>query len=197
MTTIALPDFFFDPGSFGMEMPPVQRSNGSPFGGSEQVVDLLNERWNASLSIPPRTKGDAAAVEAFVASMRGLNNTIQLYHLARPTPRGTLRGSPTAAAAAQGAGQLVIHGAAGFTLLAGDMLGVGGLLLMVASDCVADGSGNATVPLANRLRRAISSSAVVTWDRPTAPFRLLTTAGIQYLPGYAESSSFDFVEAIV
>ena len=53
------------------------------------------------------------------------------------------------------------------------MLGVGGLLFMVQSDVALDGSGAGAVPITNRLRVAQSSGAAVTWDRPTALFRLM------------------------
>jgi hypothetical protein len=87
-------------------------------------------------------------------------------------------------------------GQAGTTLLAGDLLGVGGLLLMVAADATANGSGVITVTLANRLRTAQSISAAVTWNQPTAPMRLLQNSGVQYQPGFAGGISLDFAEAI-
>jgi hypothetical protein len=121
-----------------------------------------------------------------------------LYHFTRPAPRGTVRGTLTLnALAAQGASSIVVTGCspATGTLLAGDMLGVGGLLLMVGADCTAV-AGVITVPIVNRLRVAQSSGAAVTWDKPTAPFRLLSTNGVQYTPGVAQAVSFDFGESI-
>lgn len=197
MSTIALPPGFDDPADFVLEQYVNQRSNAAPLGGSEQVVDLLNDRWVATVTSSPRTSDEAAAYEAFIGSMRGLSNTVDLYHLVRPIPRGTLRGAPVADAAAQGAGQIVVWEAPGFTLLAGDMIGVGGLLLMVATDCVANGAGRADVPLVNRLRKPLANGAAVTWDRPKAPFRLASRSSVRYVPGWAEGVSFDLVEAIV
>ena len=76
-------------------------------------------------------------------------------------------------------------------------MGVGGLLLMVASDATANGSGVISVSLANRLRVAQSSGAAVTWSAPTVPMRLLQSSGVQYQPGYAGAISLDFAEAIL
>jgi hypothetical protein len=61
-----------------------QRAGAAPGGGSEQVVDMLNDR----LDVLPDSAGEqvraAAAVEAFLASFRGQVNTGDLWHFARP-----------------------------------------------------------------------------------------------------------------
>jgi hypothetical protein len=44
-------------------------------------------------------------------------------------------------------------------LLAGDLLGIGGMLLRCAADCTADANGVLTVPITNRLRRAVPGLA--------------------------------------
>lgn len=175
-----------------------QRVGASPFGGSEQAVDMLNDRWLLSCELPECRQADAAWREAFIGAMRGQTNIVSLYHFTRPEPRGTVRGTLTLnAAAAQGAASIVVTGCvpATGTLLAGDMLGVGGLLLMVASDCTA-AAGVITVPIVNRLRVAQASAAAVTWDKPGAMFRILSTSGVQYSPGRASAVSFDFGEKI-
>jgi hypothetical protein len=154
MSLVSLPSWFM-PDSFLPRLSTVERVHSSPFGGVEQAVDMLNDRWTVSLSLPASSHGDAARIEALIASMRGSSNTIALYHFVRPAPNGTLRGSPVIlTAAAQGADEIEIAGVAGETLLAGDLIGVGGLLLMVASDCTADADGVMTVPIVNRLRTA-------------------------------------------
>jgi hypothetical protein len=174
-----------------------QRANASPDGGSEQVLDMLNDRWMMYLTLPVASYDDAAAVEAFLASFRGMVNTVDLWHFARPTPRGTLDGAPTLnAAAAQGAASIPITTTAGKTVKAGDMLGVGGLLLQAAADATANGSGVLTVTLVNRLRTALASGAAVTWNKPTAPFRLLSHSGMTYAGALAEEVTLTLGEAI-
>jgi len=198
MSLITLPSWF-KPDGFALRQSTTQRAHSSPFGGSEQVVDLLNDRWIANVSLPLRLHRDAAEVEAFVASMRGMTNTVNLYHFVRKVPRGTMRGTPTTInnPAAQGSASLLIAATVGATLLAGDLIGVSGLLLQVADDCVANGSGNITVPLVNRLRKSIPAGTAVVWDKPTAPFRMMSTPAVQYVPGYAEGVSLDFAEVIL
>lgn len=197
MSLIALPSWF-KPDGFALRLSTTQRAHSSPFGGSEQVVDLLNDRWIASVSLPLRLHRDAAEVEAFVASMRGMTNTVNLYHFVRKAPRGTMRGSPTVISlTGQGSAYMVINATVGSTLLAGDLISVGGLLLMVALDTGADPGGNMGVTLVNRLRKNIAAGTPVVWDRPTAPFRLMSTPAVQYVPGYSEGVSLDFAEVVV
>lgn len=197
MSVMALPAKFV-PRSCTLTQSTNQLAHASPYGGSEQVVDLLNDRWLMNCELAQGSRATGAWREAFIASMRGKSNTVALYHFARKAPAGTLRGTLSMSAAAlQGASSIVIKGGspATGTLQAGDMIGVGGLLLMVAADCAAS-AGVVTVPIANRLRKAIAIDAAVTWDKPTAMFRLMDTSGIGYAPGLSNGVSFDFAEAI-
>jgi hypothetical protein len=174
-----------------------QRVNAAPGGGSEQVIDKLNDRWMCYLTLPVRRFSEAAAVEAFLASFRGQVNTVNLWHFARPTPGGTITGAPTVLGAhAQGASSLVVLTAVGATVEAGDLVGVGGLLLMATADATADGVGALTIPLANRLRTALANGAAVTLTQPTAPFRLLSHSGVEYSRGITTEVSLTLGEAI-
>lgn len=196
MTLIAWPTGLV-PRSFSLTLATVERAHQAPVGGSEQVVDLLNDRWMASLELAPRRRLDGGYVEGFVAGLRGMTNTVALWHMARPLPRGTMRGAPTVVGThAQGSSTLALATTAGATLMAGDMLGVSGLLLMVRQACVANGAGAMTVPLANRLRTLVNDGALVTWDRPTAPFRKVNRTGVSYAPGVANAVQIEFVEAV-
>lgn len=185
------------PRSFSLQLQVNQRSHASSYGGGEQSVDLLNDRWLASMSLPSETLADAAAVEAFINNFRGLVNWVAVYHRARSAPRGTLRGSPVLdAAVSQGADELVIDASAGETLLAGDLLGCDGLLLQVAEDCTANGSGIITVPLVNRVRRAIADATAVVWDAPTVPMRLVNRPMLTYMRARAEGVDLELAEYI-
>lgn len=87
-----------------------QRANAAPGGGSEQVVDMLNERWTMDLTLPRDNFEDAAAVEAFLNSFRGMVNTVSAWPFHRPQPRGTLRGSLfTVGTTAQGASSITLQ----------------------------------------------------------------------------------------
>jgi len=193
MSSIAWPTGL-EPRSVEFEPWVNQRVHRSPYGGNEQAVDMLNDRWLCTLVLPARRPEQGAAIEAFLGRLRGRVNTTPLFHFRRRVPRGTMRGTPTLeAAAAQGASSLSITATG--TLKEGDMLGVGGLLLMVAEDCAASG-GIITVPLVNRLRIALADNAAVTWNAPTAPFRRVNSGGVQYEPRRAGAMTLVFEEAM-
>lgn len=196
MTAFTMPSWFGADG-FSLSLYTVQRTFSSPEGGSEQVIDRLSDRWLATLSASPRTFAEAAALEAFIASLRGMTNTLAIYHLLRPQPRGSMRGAPVVAAPLfRGDPNIQVTTTAGATLLAGDLVGCSGLLFQVAQDCVADGAGLMNILTVNRSRVAAASGTAVVWDKPSAPFRMTSKPVVDFIPGYAQGVAFDFVEAV-
>lgn len=197
MSLITLP-IEFQPRTVVFKLDVNQRVAGSQFGGSEQVRDLLNDRWLVEITLADSPHDAAAWRDAFIASFRGSVNWVALHHFARCEPRGTMRGSPTLSGShAQGASVLSITGGtANSTLLAGDMLGVGGLLVMVAEDVTLNGSGAGSVAIVNRLRAAQTNATAIVWNRPTALFRLVDYTPVLYEPGFANAPSFQFVERV-
>lgn len=197
MSVVSLPAAF-SPRTCALVLATNQRVSASPFGGTEQAVDLLNDRWYLSCVLPAGRQRDGAWRDAFIAGMRGQVNWVPLWHFARPQPRGTARGTMMVdGSVAQGASAIPVDGISPSTgtLLAGDMLGVGGRLFMVADDVTASGGG-ATVQVVNRVRTALTDNALVTWDKPTALFRLLSAGEVQYEPGAIGTTQFDFGEYI-
>lgn len=197
MSLITLPTAF-KPRTCLPRMSVNQRVSAAPFSGSEQAIDLLNDRWLMHCELPARLMRDGGWIEAFIGAMRGQTNTTSVYHFARPQPQGTVRGTLTLnASASQGASSIVVTGCSPSTgtLKAGDMLGVSGLLLMVKDDCTAV-AGVITVPITNALRKALTAGAAVTWDKPTMTARLLDTSFVGYEPAIAQAVTFDFGEAI-
>ena len=197
MSTITLP-VAFQPKSVHMTLMANQRVNASPFGGSELSVDLLNDRWLMEIELPDSSQAYGAQIEGFIAAMRGQVNVCALYHFARSAPLGTARGTILVnGAVAQGASSIAIDGISPSTgtLLAGDILGIGSQLFMVAADVTAV-AGAATVSIANRVRTAIADNAAVTWNAPTALFRLLSASGVTFERARASGVSLVFGEYI-
>ena len=146
-----------------------------PYNGTLQAVEFAAERWLVSVNLPPVVTADAGAVEAFFERMAGGVNRVRIWHMARPVPLGTMRGTPTiAVSAARGDLQLRITTAANATLKAGDMVSAGGQLFKVAEDCQATIGGLLTAPVTTRVRALISAGAAVAWDKPTAFFAMPT-----------------------
>jgi hypothetical protein len=188
--------------TFSLSSQNSQLMHGGDLGESGQVIDLLKDRWIASLSftamanISTMQKQRSAAIQAYFGSLRGMVNTIQLHSYDKTVPLGTLRGSPTlAVSAAQGADQLTLNCAASAKLLPGDMLGLAGRLYQVRSAC-AESGGIILVPLVNRVRSAAVIGSAVVWDRPSIPMRRISGGIVTYSPGMIEISPIDLIEAI-
>lgn len=183
---------------FGMRVDANNRKHASPYTRNTQVVDFIGERWVASFSLTVNNYPLAQRIEAFFGQLRGMDGTVLMWHLARPMISGTLRGSPVlSAAVVQGAQSMSLTTTANATLKAGDMLGVGAQLLMVASDATADGLGAIAVPLVNRFRQNVISGTAVVWDKPMAKFRLATDTGassVVYGKAIAEQVQVEFME---
>lgn len=144
------------------------------FTGQAQSISHLADRLRLAVTLRPCNPDDAALREAFLMGVASRGDWLRLGLLHRPVPRGTLRGTPTAAAtAAAGARTLQVQGVSGDTLLGGDALGHNGQLLMADyAGAVANGSGVLTVPLVLPLQAAISSGASLTWQAPATTWQI-------------------------
>lgn len=168
----------------------------SMFDHKGQNTDMLNDRWLASVSISSRDKDVAPTFEAFINNLRNGANTVELYHFSRPTISGTMTGTLTGAAAALGSQTLVVSTPTGQTLKAGDMIGVSGLLLQVAFDCVSVGN-LIEIPLTMRLRKAVPIGTTVITSNPTAKFHVPSQTSTSFGPaGRIMGVSFDLLEVI-
>lgn len=171
----------WQPRRFRMQVMANERTFTGYYSGQSQSIDLLGEFWVCQMELPAsRNEGKGAAMEAFFERLRGRVNLLSLWNLARPVPRGTMRGTPTVSGAVtQLADVLNIQSTAGATLLAGDMLGVGGQVSRVMADATANGAGLfAGVEIWPRARLAVASGAAVSWDKPTIDFRLTDGQGV-------------------
>jgi hypothetical protein len=81
------------------------------------------------------------------------------------------------------------------TLLQGDYIAAGGQLFQVAATTTFEDSGQAAVPLVNRVRATIAVDSPVTWYRPTCDMVMpAMQAGAVSRPGFAEGAAIDLVE---
>ena len=199
MSLIALPPIFKVTSFTLLQMNSV-RTFSSPYGGSQTMIDLLNDRWKISMTVGITNYRDAAALEAFVNAQRSGVNTVNLYHYARPTPRGTAAGTLTLVGdTPAGSDSIMVAGgasAANKTLLAGDLLGISPQLLMLAANVTLDASGRGLVWLTNRLRLDQLDGASVILSYPTAPFRLASVPSVTYSGTTVGSMSLDYFEAV-
>lgn len=148
----------------------------SVYTGQTQRVSHLADRLRVTVELPLVARDLAGRREAYFMAATSNGNWVRMWHMQRPAPIGTMRGTPTtSAAAAAGAREIAITTTAGATLAAGDVLGVANQLIQCGYEgATADGAGAMVVPLVLPLRRAISSGAAVTWDKPTGTFQILS-----------------------
>lgn len=174
MTTFAFPTLTrVAPGSLQWSLRSNTMSHTSPLTSATQTVEMPGARWEMSFSMDNLTEPDAAALQAFLVRLRGQANRFTLYNFARPTPRGTLTGTPLVNGAGQSGATLAIDGCTvGATLLAGDFIGVNGELKMVVADATANGSGQMSLSIEPPLRASPADNAPLTLVRPTATFML-------------------------
>lgn len=188
------------PSNMSVDFDVAQQSNSSGYGGSMQVLDLLNDRWRINLTFTAQRLSKFHYQDGFFNSLRGKINTTDIYHFARPYIRGTLSGNPVIANTLSiGSSSIQIQtnpASTAATLKSGDIIGVDGMWLMVASDCQANSSGVITCVLANRLRKLIPSGTAVSFVKPLLEVRMTNTYGISYSPGQSNDFTIEMVEAI-
>jgi hypothetical protein len=138
-----------------------------------QTVELPGARWHVAFTLENLSEADTAAMQAFLAKLRGRSGRFTLHNMARPKPRGTLTGTPLVKGGSQTGTSLLIDGCTvGATLLAGDFIGVNGELKMVVADATANGAGEMTLTIEPPLRSSPADNAAVTLEKPTATFTL-------------------------
>lgn len=186
------------PARFQMRVESNTRSFASPYTQGMQSIDLMADFWRVQIDMPPNIGALLGGqIEAFFDRLKGSVNRIVLWNLQRPVPLGSMRGAPTLSAnALQFANTASVATVPGATLRAGDMVGIGGQLVRLMVDCVADGSGTMGIEFAPRLRTAQAAGAAVTWSMPTANFIIPTGAApVDWHPGQFTAPSFELRES--
>lgn len=174
----------------------------SAFGS--QSTEVSSPLWSVAMSSDRMTEENSGAWKAFLMLMRGQTNQVEMWDVARPAPRGTMRGSMTLnSAAAQYATTLSIiaAGEVSKTLLQGDLLGIGSTttqqVVMVTADATSDGSGIISVTIEPPLRNAFAGASAVTWDKPKALFRRTQSAARwDYESVFVTGFNLDLIEDI-
>jgi hypothetical protein len=175
-------------GDFGLRQAVILTT--SPLDGQTQTVEVLGARWVCSVTYTPANNNDRAQFEALFASLRAQVNRLSMGHPLRRVPRGTMRGSPTLGASAAALAETINVSGTG-TLEAGDMLGIGGQLVMVTTKPSALTSVAITPPL----RAARSAGTLVVWDWPRTLWIVNSDAvRVPLAPVASPSLTVDLVE---
>jgi len=143
----------------------------STFDGSVQTSELPGAKWHVSLTFPKQEPAAGRVLVAFLASLRGEAGRFYLHDHTLPTPRGTISGTPVVSGAAQIGASIMTSGWTG-TLLAGDMIGIGGELKMVTADVTGAGTTPVAVSFEPPLRNSPANGSAIVTNKPTAVFKL-------------------------
>lgn len=149
----------------------------SPLTGGVQTVGMPGARWFCTLTWAGLTLAHAAALQALQVRLRGRANRLVLPNLSRASIRGVGGGTPLVNGAGQTGATINVDGLPVSTTgvyLAGDFLGIGGELKMVAADVNSNGSGQAAVTFEPPLRAAPADNSAIVTYQPTAKFILVS-----------------------
>ena len=197
MTTYTWPGWAVS--RFEMRVMPNTRVFTGSYTPNVQAVDMLGARWYVRLSlVPAMTDAEAAAREAFFDRLVGQANSVNLWHLRRSAPLGTLTAATTSGTTAQFSNTIALSGATGATLLPGDQFRLYGMLHRVMAP-VTFASGAATVEVQPRTRQAVPSGQTVALAAPVAAFILkpgTDNVPTTWAPGMADGAEVEFIEAL-
>ena len=199
MSVITFPSTL-DVDKFSWEFKPMDVTFSSNFG--MQSIGGGMPKWAASISAPDIYEYQASSWQSLLLQLRGRQNQLALWNLARPAPIGTYRGSPTLSSAATlGATTMTFVDATQTTktLKTGDFLGIGSgvtqQVVMLVSDATANGSGSITVTFEPPLRNAFAIGTSVVWDKPKALFRQTASSNKwDYAGVFTSGLSIDLLE---
>lgn len=154
----------------------------SVLGGGQQTTGRPGAHWRMVMSLPADQPAYRQELLGFLRKLNGKEHRVSLWDFrkfgvanAHGSPAGTIATSGVAVktTVAQFGISLVLKNCgAGATLNAGDMWSVNGQLIENCELATANGSGEMTVLVPQRLRAQALADAAVTLVRPTALFVL-------------------------
>ena len=153
----------------------------SPFSGVQQVQEYDLALWQATISLPPMKRANAAYWQAFYLRLHGRLGTFLMGDPDAKQPRGTLSGGGTLVTTSEVAVYAheipVVSSRLNETILkAGDYVqlgtGLSAKLHMVVSDATTNGSGTATLVVEPQIKQVVPISASVIFSNPRGLFRM-------------------------
>lgn len=176
MTTLTFPTLSRTPPSFTFGLKHNTTLFQSPLSGAVQTVEMPGARWQFRMSYADLEEADAALLQGFLAQLRGQAGRFYLYNLARPTPRGSVPGTPLVKGASQTGATLATDGwtpSQTGILKVGDFFKIGNeLKMVVGADVNSDGAGEATITFEPPIRSSPADNSAVATSSPTAVFKL-------------------------
>lgn len=165
-----------------------------------QRRNLTGSYWMSEYSLPPMSRSNWSAWQAFFNELQGRRNTFNGFCPDSKTTQGTSTGTPLVNGASQTGNSIITDGWTASTaiLKAGDFISVGGELKQVSSDVSSDGSGNATITFQPAIRNSPSDNSSIVVSNATCPMILLSNE-VNFnigLDGVSEPLTFASMEVI-
>lgn len=152
----------------------------SPFTGQQQVFDYGFALWQATLTLPPMLRPEAALWEAFMMKLHGRLGTFLLFDPDAKTPQGGVNTTATLEGAVA-VGDFTIGidtNNANMTNVfkAGDYIQIGSAaaskLHMIVDNATSNGAGVATVNIEPSIKVAANDGAAVNYTSALGVFRM-------------------------
>lgn len=154
----------------------------NPFTGETQTQTWGGgDNFHATITLPPMSGSDVPAWRAFLGSLRGITNVIQLGDPDYTGPQGSVSGTPQVnmATAGTNAPMSTTLYTKGWTvstnnlLLPGDYIQIGYRLHMVVDSAVnSDSGGDATISIWPSIRDTLTDGEAIITANPQGLFRL-------------------------
>lgn len=151
----------------------------SPFTFAQQVQEHQGEAWEIQATIKLLNRAQAEEYNAFLLKLHGRLGTFTMSIPGSETPRGVATGTPLVKGASQTGNTLETDGWTIDTtgiVKAGDFMqlgsGVDTRLFKILDDANSDGSGNATLTIAPKIKTAPADNDTITITNAKGVFRL-------------------------
>lgn len=197
MTTIAFPATPAIQSATWRYVRPTQ-VNTSGWTGGRQVLASNRGWWEASIAIPPIV-GEKAfqAWRGFIAETRGAANDFQVpYVAANQTVWGGY--SPKINGAGQTGRDIITDGwpISRTVLRKGQAVNIGSQLCILTADLTTNGSGQATISIADPVRNATTDNADIEYQRPYCLMYLAEDAIYSTAPGMVFGLTLELSESL-
>lgn len=173
------------------------RSFKSALSGTVRTQKVHPPTWEGSVKFVNLPVDEGQAIEAYLWRIQGAVNRA-LVPMADYQRQGAGGGTPVVSGTGQTGLSLTTSGWPNSTLVlkAGDRISVDGQAFSIVADATSNGSGVATLTLANDIRTSPSNGASIETDTPIVRCILKSVFSLDTEPGHFKNGIAEFEEAV-
>ncbi len=199
MTTYAFPAV--TPSKSTLELVSNTRSFVSPLTNAIQTTNRKGSYWKISMEFKNLTGADRATMQAFIASLNGMEHRFSVQDHSFTSMRGAGGGTLLVNGAGQTGSTLNADGATASTtnyLRPGDYISFNNELHMVTTDASSNGSGEVSIVIAPPIRKPTNDNDVIDYSIPVSGIFILTSpAGWDNRPGGFSTLNIEGIEDVL